>query len=155
MRLTKQAQEVISEMISEKANAKIDQINAKIEAIEKRGKADFNERAEAFHSEVSKMADSFVAKVKTILAKHGLTHDTKEFCFGRFFDYHGDFTTSRVREVVVNVPSKADAAQLDKLWAERDAVNEKRRQADREIVLRASLNGDYDEVMKLVDGLTF
>ena len=90
-----------------------------------------------------------------ILAKHGLAPDTKDFSISRFLNYAGKFDKDRVLCNTMVVLPKADAAEIEKLHAERDSVNEKRRQADREVVLRASLNGDYDEVMKIVDGLTF
>ena len=155
MRITKQAQEAICEIIREKANAKIDALLKEQRMIRGKDGDEFERRLEAFSEEFGKAFDGFNETGRKLLEKHGLKLRSEAWKPYGVTNSSGIDSVDSLKNELDTVVSEKDEGRIAKINAEIDAINAKRKTTEREVILRASLNGDYDEIMKLVNGVEF
>lgn len=155
MRITKQAQEAICEIIKEKANAKIDELLKESRRIRGKDGDTFERRLEAFREEFGKAFEALNDTGRKLLEKHGLKLRNEAWKPSHVTNSSGIDPVSSLENELDTVVSKKDEGRIAKINEEIDAINAKRKTTEREVILRASLNGDYDEIMKLVNGIVF
>lgn len=155
MRITKQAQEAICEIIKEKADAKIDALIKESSRIRGKDSGTFERRLEAFREEFCKAFEALNDTGRKLLEKHGLKLRSDAWEPSYVTSSSGIDPVGSLMNELDTVVSKKDEGRIAKINEEIDAINAKRKTTEREIVLRASLNGDYDEIMKLVNGVEF
>lgn len=158
-KITKQAQEVLCEIIEDKAKAKRLELkqacdkarDAKDEAFKTDLKTARAQLITAFE-EFSKKADAIVKKNHLEYGSpYWGKHNAGSLVDGRNGIHDIDSLDDRL---CLTEPSSHDKS-VAAANAAMEEFNEKVARCKRDIMLRATLSGDYDEVMKFVDGLKF
>lgn len=159
-KITKQAQEVLCEIIEDKAKAKRLELkqacdkarDAKYEAFKTDLKTARAQLVVAFE-EFSKKADAIVKKNHL---EYGSSCWGKKHNAGSLVDgQDGIFDIGRLDDLLCSTESSLHEKSVAAANAAMEEFDEKVARCKRDIMLRATLSGDYDEVMKFVDGLKF
>lgn len=153
-KITKQAQEILCQMIDEKAASKRSELeNAADNANEKKREA-FRGDVVLARAEIATAYEAYVNNVESILERRRLKfsqpyYGITDLCRNNRYirkaeDIYGYFESTDKSKMLDN-GGKTELALF----------NEKVEKAKREIVLRATLSGDYDEIMKLINDTNF
>ena len=157
-KITKQAQEVLCEIIEDKAKAKRLELkqacdkarDAKVEAFKTDLKTARAQLVVAFE-EFSKKADAIVKKNHLEYASRYWGKCTA----GSLVGDDGIHEIDKLDDRLCSAESSSHDKSVAAASAALEEFNEKVKRCKRDIMLRATLSGDYDEVMKFVDGLKF
>ena len=160
-KITKQAQEVLCEIIEDKAKAKRLELKQACDKARDAKEEAFKTNLKTARAQLVVAFEEFSKKADAIVKKNHLEYGSS--CWGKrnacsLVDgqdgiHDIDRLDDRLRLC------SAESSSLDKSVAVASAAmeefNEKVQRCKRDIILRATLSGDYDEVMKFVDGLKF
>ena len=156
-KITKQAQEILCEIVNEKAAAKREELK---QAREKAIKA----KAEAVRTEVTAIRISVAAAFEEFAKKFeaALKKSHLAFCERSYGKYYATdlIHNGKVRDVADLISyfystDKSLGKPVADCDADLEAFDAKVSKCKRDIILRATLSGDYDEVLKLVDSISF
>lgn len=153
-KITKQAQEILCQMIDEKAAVKRNELVDAANKINEKKREAFKGDVVLARSEIATVYEGYVNKVESILKRrhlkfsqpyYGITDLCKNYRYIRKAEDMYDYFESTDESKSPDNDNKTELALFD----------EKVEKAKREVVLRATLSGDYNEIMKLVNDINF
>lgn len=159
-KITKQAQEVLCEIIEDKAKAKRLELKQACDKARDAKNKEFMTNLKTAQAQLITAFEEFSKKADAIVKKNHLEYGPSRWGkrnAGSLFDGQGcviydiDMLDDRLCSAEPSSHEKFVAAASAAL----EEFNNKVQRCKRDIMLRATLSGDYDEVMKFVDGLKF
>lgn len=153
-KITKQAQEILCQMIDEKAAVKRNELEKAADKANEKKREAFKGDVVLARAEIATAYEEYVNKVESILERRHLKfsqpyYDITDLCRNKRY--------IRKAEDIYNYFESTDKSKRidDGGKTELALFNEKVEKAKLEIVLRATFAGDYEEVMKLVNDINF
>lgn len=153
-KITKQAQEILCQMIDEKAASKRSELENVADKENEKKREAFRGDVVLARAEIATAYEVYVNNVESILERSHLKfsqpyYGITDLCRNNRYikkaeDIYGYFESTDKSKMLDN-GGKTELALF----------NEKVEKAKREIVLRATLSGDYDEIMKLINDTNF
>ena len=157
-KITKQAQEVLCEIIEDKAKAKrLELKQACDKACDARNK-EFKTNLKTARAQLVVAFEEFSKKADAIVKKNHLEYGSSyrgKYTAGSLVGDDGIHEIDRLDDRLCSAESSSHEKSVAAASAAMEEFNEKVQRCKRDIMLRATLSGDYDEVMKFVDGLKF
>lgn len=158
-KITKQAQEVLCEIIEDKAKAKRLELKQACDKARDAREGAFKADLKTARAQLVVAFEEFSKKADAIVKKNHLEYGSSRWGkrnAGSLVDGQGGICDI---DMLDDLLCSAEPSSHDKFVAAASAAleefNEKVKRCKRDIMLRATLSGDYDEVMKFVDGLKF
>lgn len=158
-KITKQAQEVLCEIIEDKAKAKRLELKQACDKARDAKNKEFMTNLKTARAQLITAFEEFSKKADAIVKKNHLEYGYSRWGkrnAGSLFDGQGGIYDI---DMLDDLLCSAEPSSHDKFVAAASAAleefNEKVKRCKRDIMLRATLSGDYNEVMKFVDGLKF
>ena len=158
-KITKQAQEVLCEIIEDKAKAKRLELKQACDKARDAKNKEFKTNLKTAQAQLITAFEEFSKKADAIVKKNHLEYGSSRWGkrnAGSLVDGQGGILDI---DMLDDLLCSAEPSSHDKFVAAASAAleefNEKVQRCKRDIMLRATLSGDYDEVMKFVDGLKF
>ena len=158
-KITKQAQEVLCEIIEDKAKAKRLEPKQACDKARDAREGAFKADLKTARAQLVVAFEEFSKKADAIVKKNHLEYASR--CWGKYNagslvdGRDGIHDIDRLDERLCSAESSSHEKPVAAADAALEEFNEKVQRCKRDIMLRATLSGDYDEVMKFVDGLKF
>ena len=158
-KITKQAQEVLCEIIEDKAKAKRLELKQACDKARDAREEAFKTNLKTARAQLVVAFEEFSKKADAIVKKNHLEYASRYWgkcTAGRLVDgQDGIHDVDRLDDRLCSAESSSHDKSVAAASAALEEFNEKVQRCKRDIMLRATLSGDYDEVMKFVDGLKF
>ena len=153
-KITKQAQEILCQMIDEKAAVKRSELEKTADKANEKKREAFKGDVVLARAEIATAYEEYVNKAESILEKRHLKFSQP---------YYGIIDLCRSNRYIRKAEDICDyfeSTDKSKMLdgggkTELALFNEKVEKAKREVVLRATLLGDYNEIMKLINNINF
>ena len=158
-KITKQAQEVLCEIIEDKAKAKRLELKQACDKARDAKEEAFKTNLKTARAQLVVAFEEFSKKADAIVKKNHLEYGSS--CWGKrnacslVDGQDGIHDIDRLYDRLCSAESSSRDKSVAVASAAMEEFNEKVQRCKRDIMLRATLSGDYDEVMKFVDGLKF
>lgn len=158
-KITKQAQEVLCEIIEDKAKAKRLELKQACDKARDAKNKEFMTNLKTAQAQLITAFEEFSKKADAIVKKNHLEYGSSRWGkrnAGSLFDGLGGICDiDMLDDRLCSAESSSHDKSVAVASAAMEEFNEKVQRCKRDIMLRATLSGDYDEVMKFVDGLKF
>ena len=158
-KITKQAQEVLCEIIEDKAKAKRLELKQACDKARDAKNKEFRTNLKTAQAQLITAFEEFSKKADAIVKKNHLEYGSS--CWGKrnagslVDGQDGIHDIDRLDDLLCSAESSSHEKSVAVASAALEEFNEKVQRCKRDIMLRATLSGDYNEVMKFVDGLKF
>lgn len=158
-KITKQAQEVLCEIIEDKAKAKRLELKQACDKARDAKNKEFKTNLKTAQAQLITAFEEFSKKADAIVKKNHLEYGSS--CWGKrnagslVDGQDGIHDIDRLDDLLCSAESSSHEKSVAVASAALEEFNEKVQRCKRDIMLRATLSGDYNEVMKFVDGLKF
>ena len=158
-KITKQAQEVLCEIIEDKAKAKRLELKQACDKARDAKNKEFKTNLKTAQAQLITAFEEFSKKADAIVKKNHLEYGSS--CWGKrnagslVDGRDGIHDIDRLDDLLCSAESSSHEKSVAVASAALEEFNEKVQRCKRDIMLRATLSGDYNEVMKFVDGLKF
>ena len=158
-KITKQAQEVLCEIIEDKAKTKRLELKQACDKARDAKDEAFKTDLKTARAQLVVAFEEFSKKADAIVKKNHLEY--KSSYWGKYNagsladDRDGIYDINNLDDRLCSTESSSHGKSVAAADAAMEEFNEKVQRCKRDIMLRATLSGDYDEVMKFVDGLKF
>ena len=157
-KITKQAQEVLCEIIEDKAKAKRLELKQACDKAHDAKNKEFKTNLKTARAQLVVAFEEFSKKADAIVKKNHLEYGSSCWCkrnAGSLVNDDGIHDIDMLDDRLCSAESSSHEKSVAAASAALEEFNEKVQRCKRDIMLRATLSGDYDEVMKFVDGLKF
>ena len=158
-KITKQAQEVLCEIIEDKAKAKRLELKQACDKARDAKDKEFRTNLKTAQAQLITAFEEFSKKADAIVKKNNLEYVSSRWGkrnAGSLVDgQDGIHDIDMLDDLLCSAESSSHDKSVAVASAALEEFNEKVQRCKRDIMLRATLSGDYDEVMKFVDGLKF
>lgn len=157
-KITKQAQEVLCEIIEDKAKAKRLELKQACDKARDAREGAFKADLKTARAQLVVAFEEFSKKADAIVKKNHLEYVSRYWgkrTAGSLVDDNGIRDIDKLDDRLCSAESSSHEKSVAVASAAMEEFNEKVQRCKRDIMLRATLSGDYDEVMKFVDGLKF
>lgn len=158
-KITKQAQEVLCEIIEDKAKAKRLELKQACDKARDAKNKEFRTNLKTAQAQLITAFEEFSKKADAIVKKNHLEYVSSRWGklnAGSLVDgQDGIHDIDMLDDRLCSAESSSHEKSVAAADAALEEFNEKVQRCKRDIMLRATLSGDYDEVMKFVDGLKF
>lgn len=151
-KITKQTQEILCQMIDEKAASKRSELVKAANKINEEKREAFKSDVVLARAEIATAYEGYVNKVESILKRRHLKFNQPYY--GITYLCKNNYDIRRAEDIYNYLESTDVAKSLDNN-TELALFDEKVEKAKREVVLRAALSGSYDEIMKLINDINF
>lgn len=158
-KITKQAQEVLFDIIEDKAKAKRLELKQACDKAHDAKNKEFKTNLKTARAQLVVAFEEFSKKADAIVKKNHLEYGSS--CWGKrnagslVDGQDGIHDIDRLDDLLCSAEPSSHEKFVAAASAALEEFNEKVKRCKRDIMLRATLSGDYDEVMKFVDGLKF
>lgn len=158
-KITKQAQEVLCEIIEDKAKAKRLELKQACDKARDAKNKEFKTNLKTARAQLITAFEEFSKKADAIVKKNHLEYGSSRWGkrnAGSLVDgQDGIHDIDMLDDLLCSAESSSHEKSVAAADAALEEFNNKVQRCKRDIMLRATLSGDYDEVMKFVDGLKF
>ena len=158
-KITKQAQEVLCEIIEDKAKAKRLELKQACDKARDAKNKEFKTNLKTAQAQLITAFEEFSKKADAIVKKNHLEYGSsrwgKRNAGSLVNGQDGIHDIDGLDDRLCSAESSSHEKSVAAADAALEEFNEKVQRCKRDIILRATLSGDYDEVMKFVDGLKF
>ena len=158
-KITKQAQEVLCEIIEDKAKAKRLELKQACDKARDAREGAFKADLKTARAQLVVAFEEFSKKADAIVKKNHLEYVSRYWGkrnAGSLVDeQNGIHDIDKLDDRLCSADSSSHDKSVAVASAALEEFNEKVQRCKRDIMLRATLSGDYNEVMKFVDGLKF
>ena len=158
-KITKQAQEVLCEIIEDKAKAKRLELKQACDKAHDAKNKEFKTNLKTARAQLVVAFEEFSKKADAIVKKNHLEYGSsrwgKRNACSLVGGQDGIYDDIDMGNLLCSAESSSHNKSVAAASAALEEFNEKVKRCKRDIMLRATLSGDYDEVMKFVDGLKF
>lgn len=156
-RLNKDAREILCNMVDEKAKEKREALVAELDRLDESFKNDYKKRLCDASKELEGVINRARKEVDEVLVAYGLKWGTMRYGSGvsninSIIDSYDGKLKSDLDDYIKD---KSTSKKREGLKREIDELDAKVAKAKQEIILRAALGMNYDEVVAIVNGFEF
>lgn len=153
-KITKQAQEILCQMIDEKAAVKRSELEKAADKANEKKREAFKGDVVLATAEIATAYEAYVNRAEAILERRHLKFSQPYYGLSDLC--RKERYIKKAEDIYGYLESTDKSKRLDNGdKTELALFNQKVEKAKREVVLRATLSGDYNEIMKLVNDINF